>query len=114
MTSTSKKYKVIGTRPIRHDGVDKVTGTANYGSDINLKGMLYGKVLRSPHPHARIKKIDTSNVFKLEGVKAVVTNDDDIAEKVKLLRDHGRDDNGEFQTWGFNSRLDNLQAAILC
>ena len=57
MTSTSKKYKVIGTRPIRHDGVDKVTGTANYGSDINLKGMLYGKVLRSPHPHARIKKI---------------------------------------------------------
>ena len=76
MTSTSKKYKVIGTRPIRHDGVDKVTGTANYGSDINLKGMLYGKVLRSPHPHARIKKIDTSNVFKLEGVKAVVTHDD--------------------------------------
>ncbi len=76
MTSTSKKYKVIGTRPIRHDGVDKVTGTANYGSDIKLKGMLYGKVLRSPHPHARIKKIDTSNVFKLEGVKAVVTHDD--------------------------------------
>ena len=44
---------------------------------------------------------------------AVVTNDDNIAEKVKLFRDHGRDENGEFQTWGFNSRLDNLQAAIL-
>jgi len=44
---------------------------------------------------------------------AVVTNNDEIAEKVKLLRDHGRDDNGDFQTWGFNSRLDNLQAAIL-
>ena len=44
---------------------------------------------------------------------AIVTDDVNIVEKVKLLRDHGRDDNGEFQTWGFNSRLDNLQAAIL-
>ena len=44
---------------------------------------------------------------------AVVTNDDDIASKIRLLRDHGRDDNGEFITWGVNSRLDNLQAAIL-
>ncbi|OVE79871.1 cell wall biogenesis protein, partial [bacterium I07] len=44
---------------------------------------------------------------------AVVTNNDGIAKKIKLLRDHGRDDDGEIQTWGFNSRLDNIQAAIL-
>tara|TARA_Y100000590_G_scaffold417370_1_gene517049 strand:+ start:1219 stop:2322 length:1104 start_codon:yes stop_codon:yes gene_type:complete len=44
---------------------------------------------------------------------AVVTNDDKIAEEIRLLRDHGRDEDGNFQTWGFNSRLDNLQAAIL-
>ena len=48
------KYKVIGTRPIRHDGVDKVTGAAMYGADVRLPGLLFGKVLRSPHPHAKI------------------------------------------------------------
>ena len=54
------QYKVIGTRPIRHDGVDKVTGAAQYGADITLPGMLYGRVLRSPHAHAKILSIDTS------------------------------------------------------
>ena len=54
------KFKVIGTRPIRHDGVDKVTGRAKYGADISLPGMLHGKVLRSPHAHARVKSIDAS------------------------------------------------------
>ena len=49
-------FKVIGTRPIRHDGVDKVTGRARYGADITLPGLLHGKVLRSPHPHARINQ----------------------------------------------------------
>ncbi|MAU64797.1 MAG: cell wall biogenesis protein [Dehalococcoidia bacterium] len=44
---------------------------------------------------------------------AVITNNKQIAEKIMLLRDHGRDENGEFKSWGFNSRLDNLQAAIL-
>jgi len=52
-------HKVIGTRPIRHDGVDKVTGRAIYGADIQLTGLLFGAVKRSPHPHARIKNIDT-------------------------------------------------------
>ncbi len=68
-----KDYKVIGTRPIRHDGVDKVTGRAKYGADINLAGMLHGKVLRSPHAHARIKSIDVSKAEALHGVKAVIT-----------------------------------------
>ena len=71
-----KDYKVIGTRPIRHDGVDKVTGRAKYGADIDLAGMLHGKVLRSPHAHARIKSIDTKKAEALPGVKAVITVDD--------------------------------------
>jgi xanthine dehydrogenase molybdenum-binding subunit len=69
-------YRVVGTRPIRHDGVDKVTGRALYGADIRLPGMLYGKVLRSPHAHARILRIDTSKAEALPGVRAVVTAKD--------------------------------------
>jgi CO/xanthine dehydrogenase Mo-binding subunit len=70
------KFKVIGTRPIRHDGVDKVTGRARYGADISLPGMLHAKVLRSPHAHARIKSIDVSQALALPGVKAVITGKD--------------------------------------
>ena len=69
-------YKVVGTRPIRHDGVDKVTGKALYGADIILPGMLHGKVLRSPHAHARIKSIDTSRAEAHLDVKAVATSKD--------------------------------------
>jgi CO/xanthine dehydrogenase Mo-binding subunit len=72
----SKEYKVIGTRPIRHDGTDKVTGRAQYGADIRLTGMLYARVKRSPHAHAIIKKIDASRALALPGVKAVVTHMD--------------------------------------
>jgi len=73
---TGKKYQVIGTRPVRHDGVDKVIGRALYGADIRLTGMLYGKVLRSPHAHARIRSIDTSKAEAYPGVKAVITAQD--------------------------------------
>ena len=73
---SNKEYSVVGTRPVRHDGADKVTGRARYGADINLPGMLYGKVLRSPHAHARIKSIDTSRALAFPGVKAVVTSDE--------------------------------------
>ena len=69
-------YKVIGTTPIRHDGVEKVTGEALYGSDINLSGQFHGKVLRSPHAHARILSIDTSRAEALDGVHAVITGQD--------------------------------------
>src|SRR5262245_49579966 len=81
------KFKVIGTRPIRHDGVDKVTGRARYGADIYLPGMLHGKVLRSPHAHARITSIDTSAALALSGVKAVVTSQDlpDLASGAQAL-----------------------------
>ncbi len=70
------EYRVVGKRPIRPDGVDKVTGRAQYGADINLVGLLQGKVLRSPHAHARIVSIDTSRAEALPGVKAVVTSQD--------------------------------------
>ena len=75
-TKTKRKYRVIGTRPIRHDGHDKVTGRAKYGADIQLAGLLFGAVLRSPHPHARIRSIDTSKAEALPGVKAVMTGKD--------------------------------------
>ena len=67
------EYKWVGKRTIRPDGVDKVTGRAAYGADYSMPGMLYGKVLRSPHAHARIVKIDTSKAEALSGVKAVIT-----------------------------------------
>lgn len=72
----SPKFDVIGTRPVRPDGVDKVTGRARFGADMKMAGQLVGKVLRSPHAHARIKSIDVSAAVKLDGVKAVVTRED--------------------------------------
>ena len=74
--SKKKEYKVIGTRPIRHDGVDKVTGRAIYGADFQITGLLHGRVLRSPHAHARIVSIDTSRAETHPGVKGVVTAQD--------------------------------------
>jgi CO/xanthine dehydrogenase Mo-binding subunit len=70
---STQQYTIVGTRPIRHDGADKVTGRAQYGADFQLAGLLYGHVLRSPHAHARIKRIDTSKAERFPGVKAVVT-----------------------------------------
>ena len=63
------KYKVIGTRPVRHDGVDKVTGRAIYGADVQMAGLVHGRILRSPHAHAQIKSIDTSAAAELPGVR---------------------------------------------
>jgi xanthine dehydrogenase molybdenum-binding subunit len=74
--AAKKKYRVLGTRPIRHDGVDKVTGDARYGADIHLPGMLHGKVLRSPHAHARIVSIDTSKAEAHPAVRSVITGAD--------------------------------------
>jgi CO/xanthine dehydrogenase Mo-binding subunit len=68
--------KWIGKRTVRPDGADKVTGRAAYAADTTMPGMLWGKVLRSPHPHARIKGIDTSKAEALPGVKAVITGKD--------------------------------------
>ncbi len=73
---SNQTFKVVGTRPIRHDGADKVTGRAKYGADYTAAGLLHGKTLRSPHAHARIKSIDTSKAEGLPGVRAVVTSKD--------------------------------------
>ncbi len=71
-----KKLKIVGTSPVKHDGIDKVTGRAKFGADLYLPGMLVGKILRSPYPHANIRSIDTSAAEALPGVKAVVTRAD--------------------------------------
>ena len=73
---SNQEFNVVGSRPIRHDGEEKVTGRARYSADINLPGLLHAKVLRSPHAHARIKVIDASRALALPGVKAVVTSAD--------------------------------------
>ena len=76
MSQPQQPFKWVGTRPVRPDGVPKVTGAAKFGADYHLPGMLYGKVLRSPHAHARIRSIDTSRAEALPGVKAVMTGAD--------------------------------------
>ena len=73
---SNQDYNVVGTRPLRPDGADKVTGRALYGADFAAAGLLSGSVLRSPHAHARIKSIDTSKAEALDGVRAVVTSAD--------------------------------------
>ena len=82
--SAERTFEYIGTRPIRHDGLDKVTGRANYGADFTLPGMLHGHVLRSPHAHARIVSIDTSAAEATPGVKAVITGKDIPKTNAKL------------------------------
>jgi len=74
--SADRKLKVVGTNPVKHDGPDKVTGRAKFGADLIVPGMLFGKILRSPHPHAVVKSIDTSKAEALAGVKAVCTRED--------------------------------------
>ena len=76
MTVTAPELKVVGTSPIRHDGVDKVTGHAVFGVDVRIPGMLHAQVLRSPHAHARITRINTSRAVALTGVLATMTSDD--------------------------------------
>ncbi|HAA95972.1 MAG TPA: oxidoreductase [Dehalococcoidia bacterium] len=73
---TNEEFDVVGSRPIRHDGNDKVTGRARYSADITLPRLLHGKILRSPHAHAVIKSIDPSKALALDGVMAVVTSED--------------------------------------
>ena len=69
-------YNVVGTRPVRHDAINKVTGRDQFGADIKFAGLLHGRILRSPYAHARIRSIDTGKAEAMPGVKAVVTGDD--------------------------------------
>jgi CO/xanthine dehydrogenase Mo-binding subunit len=76
MTSEATVYKSVGTRSIRPDGLEKVTGRARFGADCHLPGMLTGVVVRSPHAHATIRSIDTSAALRVPGVRAVITSED--------------------------------------
>ncbi|GGH34258.1 xanthine dehydrogenase, molybdenum binding subunit apoprotein [Cribrihabitans marinus] len=76
LDDSKREFRFVGTRPDRPDGLDKVTGRARFGADMNAAGMLHGAILRSPHAHARIVRIDTSKAEALADVKAVVTRAD--------------------------------------
>jgi CO/xanthine dehydrogenase Mo-binding subunit len=86
MSTETAKYRVIGTRPVRPDGTDKVTGRALYGADVQLPRMAHGEILRSPYAHARIVSIDTSEAEAIPGVLAVITAADlpNITAKARL------------------------------
>ena len=94
------EFNFVGTRPNRPDGMDKVTGRAKFGADMYAPGMLHGAILRSPHAHARILKVDTSKAEKLKGVKAIVTRSD-FSKKIKFTP--GKD----FEIWNV---LENIMA----
>ncbi|MCB2094233.1 MAG: xanthine dehydrogenase family protein molybdopterin-binding subunit [Rhodobacteraceae bacterium] len=87
LDTPKRKFKVVGTRPPRPDGLDKVTGRALYGADMTAPGMLTGRILRSPHAHARIKSIDTSAAEALAGVRAVITAADLPVLEDDFIRD---------------------------
>ena len=83
----SKDFKYIGQRPLRPDGIEKVTGKALYGADINLQGILYGKILRSPYAHAKILSIDTEAAKNLPGVYAISTSEDLNKKHTEMFKD---------------------------
>src|SRR3954465_8602174 len=85
MNDVVGRYKWVGTRPIRPDGVPKVTGKAMYAADYTMPGAIVGRILRSPHAHARIRSIDTSRASALPGVKAVVTSPDFPEQKFEYF-----------------------------
>ena len=80
-----QEFRMIGSRPIRPDGLDKVTGRARYGADLNMQGQIYGHVVRSPHAHAVIQSIDCSKALAMEGVLAVMTGDDLVTPGNEML-----------------------------
>lgn len=69
-------HTIVGKRVERLDAYDKVTGKAVYVGDMRFQNLLHGKILRSPYPHAMVKRIDTSKALALPGVKCVLTYDD--------------------------------------
>ena len=80
-----QEFKIIGSRPVRPDGLDKVTGRARYGADLNMQGQIYGHVVRSPHAHAVITSIDCSKALAMDGVLAVMTGDDLVKPGNEML-----------------------------
>src|SRR4030042_4100569 len=89
----NEKYSVIGSRQPMIDSVPKATGHAQYTADLSLPGMLIGKMLRSPYPHAKVLNVDTKRALSLLGVKAVVTGGDIPGKKYGLFKSR-RDETG--------------------
>ena len=87
-------FKQVGSRPVRPDGVDKVTGRAKYGADHNLPGQLHALVLRSPHAHARVVSIDVTEALTMPGVHAVLTHADVPGENHGVTRIYRRPTRG--------------------
>jgi CO/xanthine dehydrogenase Mo-binding subunit len=83
----SKEFKIVGKRPVRPDGADKVTGRAKYGADVHMAGLLHGKILRSPHAHARIVSIDVSRAEAHPDVWAVATSGDFVTPVDRIRAD---------------------------
>ena len=100
MVLSNEEFKVVGSRPMRHDGVDKVTGRARYAADTAMPGLLYAKVLRSTHAHARIREIDASRALALPGVHAVVT----AADFPEASAEFADQEEGAAVNYGFFSR----------
>lgn len=76
MDTRSQPFRILGRKTPKVDAIDKVTGRAQFGADIPLPRLLVGKVLRSPHAHAHIRRVKTRNAAALPGVHAVITGDD--------------------------------------
>ena len=100
MVLATEEFKVVGSRPVRHDGVDKVTGRARYAADTAMAGLLYAKIVRSPHAHARIRGIDASRALALRGVHAVVT----AADFPEASAEFADQEEGAAVNYGFFSR----------
>jgi CO/xanthine dehydrogenase Mo-binding subunit len=75
MSPRETDFKVVGFPVSRADGIEKVSGRTRYAADVGWAGILWGKILRSPYPHARILRVDTSKALKVPGVKAIVTGE---------------------------------------
>jgi xanthine dehydrogenase molybdenum-binding subunit len=86
--AVAQPVRIVGTGVPRIDGMDKITGRAVYGVDVQVPGMLVGKVLRSPLPHARIRRIDTERAKRVIGVRAVITGADTPGIKYGFFRAH--------------------------
>lgn len=103
-TQTDNGYQIIGRRLPRPDGADKVTGRAIYGADVKLPGLLHGRVLRSPHAHARIVSIDTRAAAAMPGVKAVITGRDFPSIEADLIQLGEGESNARFDSMNIMAR----------
>ena len=101
-------YDVVGTRPVRPDGVDKVTGRAQYGADASFPGLIYAKMLRSPHAHANIRSIDTGRAEAFPGVLAVATAADFPGTGRESTVDYGEGDRALWQLRSNSMAIDKV------